>query len=106
MSSYDRINLRAYAISRYSGMEERAHEDQLNDRSRPIIGSNAAEKVGQSAMQNACLPENNIVTRLGMQRQPVFLMKRITIAQANIRDVSSLQALGLECRWRLYRGSQ
>lgn len=40
------INLRAYAVSRYSSMGEREQEDQLNDRSRIAIGTNAAERVG------------------------------------------------------------
>ena len=39
------INLRAFAVSRYSTMEERAEEDQRNDRSRQPIGTNAGEKV-------------------------------------------------------------
>ena len=39
------INLRAFAVSRYSTMEERAEEDQRNDRSRQPIGTNASEKV-------------------------------------------------------------
>jgi hypothetical protein len=39
------INLRAYALSRYAGMQERAAEDQRNDRSRPNIGASTAEMV-------------------------------------------------------------
>lgn len=43
------INLRAYALSRYANMQERAEEDQRNDRSRPHIGVNAGEMVSQEA---------------------------------------------------------
>lgn len=39
------INLRAYALSRYANMQERAAEDQRNDRSRPHIGVGASEIV-------------------------------------------------------------
>lgn len=39
------INLRAYALSRYANMQERAEEDQRNDRSRPHIGVGASEIV-------------------------------------------------------------
>jgi hypothetical protein len=41
---FDRINLRAFASSRYATMESRVQEDQLNDRSRPHIGTTAQEK--------------------------------------------------------------
>ncbi|KAK9897095.1 DUF747-domain-containing protein [Cystobasidium minutum MCA 4210] len=37
------INLRAFAVSRYANMQDRATEDQRNDRSRPHIGIGAIE---------------------------------------------------------------
>ena len=44
------INLRAYAMARYSTIDERVDEERRNDRSRPAIGTNVAENVSSASL--------------------------------------------------------